>query len=96
MQDAIDPHPTVNIFDVTSDEAITTADWSVTGPLTVKLRATRDGNGDGRVYTIFVEAIDASGNRSVATVNVTVPHDQSNASPVTAQPPPSKKRSVRG
>jgi len=96
VQDAIDPHPTVTIFDVKSDESITGADWSVTGPLTVKLRATRDGNGDGRVYTIYVEAIDAAGNRSVATVTVTVPHDQGNASPVTSQPPPSKKRSVRG
>jgi hypothetical protein len=96
VHDAIDPHPTVSIFDVTSDESITGADWSVTGPLTVKLRATRDGNGDGRVYTIFVEAIDAAGNRSVASVTVTVPHDQGNASPVTSQPPPSKRRSVRG
>jgi hypothetical protein len=42
----------------------------------VQLRASRDGNGDGRVYTITFRARDASGNTSFVTATVTVPHDQ--------------------
>ncbi|HJQ40088.1 MAG TPA: hypothetical protein VKB93_23325, partial [Thermoanaerobaculia bacterium] len=90
-----DPAPLVRIFAVTANENILPTDYEITGLLTVKLRADRDGNGSGRVYTIHVEAIDASGNRSTKTVTVTVPHDQSgNTSNVTAPPP--KRRSARG
>ncbi len=95
VHDNTDPMPLVRIFDVTANENILPTDYEITGLLTVKLRADRDGNGSGRVYTIHVEAIDASGNRSTKTVTVTVPHDQSgNTSNVTT--PPTKRRSVRG
>jgi hypothetical protein len=95
VHDDTDPMPLVRIYDVTANENISSADYEITGLLTVKLRADRDGNGSGRVYTIHVEAIDASGNRSTRTVTVAVPHDQSgNSSTVTAPPP--KRRSVRG
>ncbi|WP_428268766.1 PKD domain-containing protein [Haliangium sp.] len=40
------------------------------------LRAERDGKGSGRVYTITVEAEDASGHISTATTEVVVEHDQ--------------------
>jgi hypothetical protein len=98
VHDAGDPLPIVRIYDVTSNEAITSADWTITGLLTVNLRAQRDGGGSGRVYTIHVEAIDAAGNRGVATVDVNVPHDQGNgSSPVTTPAPvPGRRRSVRG
>jgi len=86
-----DPSPVVRIFNVTSNEAITSSDWSITGLMTLKLRADRLSSGTGRVYTVYVEAIDNKGNRSVATVTVTVPHDQS--SPVTT-PPPGRRRSA--
>lgn len=95
VHDDTDPAPIVRIFDVTSNETITSADYQIIGLMTVNLRADRDGNGNGRVYTIHVEAIDASGNRSTKTVTVTVPHDQgNNSSPAVA--PPTKRRSVRG
>jgi uncharacterized repeat protein (TIGR01451 family) len=42
----------------------------------VDLRAERDGNKNGRVYTITLKATDANGNKSYATVKVTVPHSQ--------------------
>jgi hypothetical protein len=42
----------------------------------VQLRQARDGNGDGRVYTITFGARDAAGNTSFVTAQVTVPHDQ--------------------
>ncbi len=52
-------------------------DWIVIDEHHLKLRAERNGNGDGRVYTITIRAEDASGNVSTQTVTVTVPHDQS-------------------
>lgn len=78
--DAGDSSPLVQIYDVLANEPITAADWQITGPLTLNLRADRLGNGNGRTYTIFIEAIDDSGNRSTATVTVKVPHDQSGKS----------------
>jgi hypothetical protein len=47
-------------------------DWAITGDHTVLLRAARSGPGD-RVYTITIEASDASGNVSAPkAVTVTV------------------------
>ncbi|MBD3919479.1 right-handed parallel beta-helix repeat-containing protein [Paenibacillus sp. PR3] len=43
-----------------------------------EVRADRSGDGDGRVYTITYTAKDLAGNAATASVNVTVPHDQSN------------------
>jgi hypothetical protein len=48
----------------------------------VQLRATRDGSGDGRVYTITFSVRDANGNATTATSKVTVPHDQGSANNV--------------
>jgi hypothetical protein len=79
--DLLDPHPTVRIISVTSNEPVdapeddghTAPDWEITGALTVSLRAERSGVGTGRIYTIAVEASDAAGNTKVATVEVRVP-----------------------
>jgi len=76
VDDNVDPAPLVRIFAVTCNEPIAAGDAVITGPLTVNLRADRDAHGTGRVYTIFIEAIDAAGNRSTGSVTVTVPHDQ--------------------
>jgi probable HAF family extracellular repeat protein len=48
----------------------------ITGDLTCKLRAWRDKNGTGRVYTITVRCTDATGASSTATTTVTVPKHQ--------------------
>lgn len=53
----------------------TATDWTITGELTLDVRAERAGRGTGRVYTITVACTDASGNTSTSTVTVTVPHD---------------------
>lgn len=42
----------------------------------VQLRAERDGNGDGRVYTITFKVTDSSGNVGTATARVFVPKSQ--------------------
>jgi hypothetical protein len=42
----------------------------------VQLRAERDGNGDGRVYTITFKVTDSSGNVGTATARVLVPLSQ--------------------
>ncbi|NDK17017.1 MAG: hypothetical protein GW911_33745, partial [Armatimonadetes bacterium] len=43
---------------------------------TVKLRAERSGKTGERLYTIWIAATDASGNSSVGSCTVVVPHDQ--------------------
>jgi len=72
--DLIDPHPTAHIVAVSSNEPAH-HDWEITGPLSVKLRAEHSGHHTDRVYTITVEAQDASGNTTTGTVEVAVPHD---------------------
>ena len=42
----------------------------------VQLRSERDGNGDGRVYTITFKVTDSSGNVGTATARVMVPKSQ--------------------
>lgn len=82
-EDACDESPVCRVINVTANEPIdgmgdgnTEPDWEITGDLTVNLRAERSGKGTGRVYTIYVECVDAGGNSTVATVNVSVSHDQ--------------------
>lgn len=54
----------------------TSPDWEITGPLTLKLRAERAGNGSGRIYYITVQSTDAAGNSTTGRTIVTVPHSQ--------------------
>jgi hypothetical protein len=61
------------IVSVTSNEAIDATDWKITGELTLNLRADRSKKGKGRIYTIAIECVDASGNVSTKTATVTVP-----------------------
>jgi hypothetical protein len=44
---------------------------------TVRVRAVRDGRGDGRTYVITADAGDLAGNRTVTRGTCTVPHDRS-------------------
>lgn len=74
---------TWKITGVTSNEAAdakgsgkSAPEWQITGDHTLKLRAERSGKGSGRIYTITIQAKDASGNTASKTVTVTVPHDQ--------------------
>lgn len=51
-------------------------DVELTGPLTMNLRAEREGKGAGRIYTAQISCSDAAGNTSTAQATVGVPHDQ--------------------
>lgn len=73
----------LRIVSVTSNEpddglgdGDTAGDSEITGDLTVNLRAERSGKGNGRVYTIVVEARDAAGNVSTSFCSVSVPKNQ--------------------
>lgn len=83
VRDNADPAPRVRIVAVRSNEPAngrgdgnTASDWVITGDLTLQLRAERAGGGGGRVYTIVVEATDASGNATRREVRVTVPKNR--------------------
>ena len=75
--DSCDPSPMAKITNVTCNEPRNpmAPDWEITGAQTLNLRAERLGKGPGRVYTIIVECKDRSGNVSIASVDVTVPHN---------------------
>jgi predicted outer membrane repeat protein len=70
--DICDPAPTSKIIAVTSNEP-GPGQFEITGSLTLNIRSERNGGGDGRVYTITVQASDASGNATTKNVLVTVP-----------------------
>jgi hypothetical protein len=76
VADDSDPAPACAITGVTSNESLDVSDWTLTGPLSVSLRADRSGRGVGRVYSIAVTCINASQLSTTAVVPVTVPHDQ--------------------
>ncbi len=85
----------VRIVSVTSNEPETGLwaddlgpDWEITSSKTLKLklRAERDDNGNGRVYTITVEGKDKKGNVYLCSTTVTVPKNA---------PPKTKKTSKK-
>ncbi|MGC1321970.1 MAG: hypothetical protein WA849_07300 [Candidatus Udaeobacter sp.] len=53
----------------------TSPDWIVVDDHDVMLRAEREGNGSGRIYTITITCTDSGGNSSEEQVEVLVPHD---------------------
>ena len=87
LTDALDPAPTVRLVSARCVDHLRRA----TGPSpaadlqggaigtddrSVLLRASRGGDVDQRVYALVYEAIDNAGNRTNATVTVTVAHDR--------------------
>jgi hypothetical protein len=70
--DICDPNPKSKIIGVTSNEP-GPDQYQITGDLTLNVQSERNGNGNGRVYTITVQAKDVSGNATAKNVLVTVP-----------------------
>jgi hypothetical protein len=70
------------VLTVTSNEPInglgdgdTAPDWQVVDAHHVRLRSERSGKGNGRIYTITISCLDASGNSTEKKVTVSVPRD---------------------
>ncbi|MGK2863265.1 MAG: T9SS type A sorting domain-containing protein [Chitinophagaceae bacterium] len=73
---------------VTSNEPVngtgdgdTAPDWSITNNHSVKVRAERAGNGNGRIYTITVSSNDGCNPTSTATATVKVPKSNNQKRP---------------
>jgi hypothetical protein len=71
-----DPNATVTVQVYANDDALP-ADAADLAPGTLRLRADRQGDGNGRVYLIVVKATDAAGDVAFRVCTVVVPHDQS-------------------
>ena len=76
VADDSDPAPACMITGVTSNEALEVSDSTLTGLLSVSLRADRNGLGAGRVYSVTVTCTNSSQLSATAVVTVAVPHDQ--------------------
>jgi probable HAF family extracellular repeat protein len=77
VTDNVDPAPRCRIVTATSSEETDDGAIQVTGDLTLRLRAERNGSGIGRTYQIAIACSDASGNTAGTSVEVSVPHDRS-------------------
>ncbi|SFA73435.1 Fibronectin type III domain-containing protein [Cohnella sp. OV330] len=69
----------VVLTSVTSDEQLGQGDIEArtgTADTAFRLRASRAGSGDGRVYSVTYTVTDKAGNRTAVTKTVTVPHNK--------------------
>jgi parallel beta-helix repeat protein len=76
VADDSDPAPACAITGVTSNEPLDVSDSTLTGPLSLSLRADRNGLGSGRTYSITVTCTNASQLSASLVVTVSVPHDE--------------------
>jgi hypothetical protein len=63
----------------------TCEDIIITGNTTAQLLSERMGGSDGRVYRVFFEVADASGNAAPGSCQLVVPHDQGTATSAVEQ-----------
>jgi len=79
--DNCDPNPVARIVSVTSSQPTkgindnTASDWTITGKLTLSLRAENSALNAARVYSILVAISDDSGNTAYRTVSIRVPRN---------------------
>jgi hypothetical protein len=80
--DDSDPAPFVHIISVTSDDPTFMAgeDVEITGDLSLNVRAEKTQK-NGRLYVIYVEARDASGNSSIGMTTVRIGHTTGHSAP---------------
>lgn len=76
VADDSDPAPVCQISGVGSNETSGGSDWTITGALSLSLRADRNGLGTGRVYSVTVTCTNASQLSASAVTTISVPHDQ--------------------
>jgi hypothetical protein len=79
--DICDPKPEVSLVSITINESGKVFndfnDMQITGDGSIYLRASRSGESEGRIYTLTYKACDCSGNCTIQSATVTVPHDNS-------------------
>lgn len=63
-----------SIVSVTSNQRLDRDDYRITGNLTLKLRAEKEGSRHGRVYSVQVKCTDTAGNASTRSVDIGVAH----------------------
>jgi hypothetical protein len=73
VTDNCDAAPVTKIVSITCNEVTAPGEIQITGNLTANLAATKSPAGNTRIYTINIQATDASGNISTGTVTVSVP-----------------------
>lgn len=69
----------VELVSITSDEGDELNDVAAvfgTDDRDFQVRAQRDGNGDGRVYTVTYKVTDECGHEATAVATIEIPHDQ--------------------
>ena len=76
VSDNCDGKPDVTLVSITANGDGATEDDIQIGDEGIWLRAERSGKGSGRIYTITYQAVDDSGNVTVDSATVTVPHDR--------------------
>lgn len=80
VKDDYDPQPEIKLESITANEVWEAEDVKAnigTDTRQFLVKAEREGkNKTGRIYTVIYSATDASGNKSIASATVTVPHDQ--------------------
>ncbi len=78
VSDDSDSAPTCQITEVSNNESTSSPgqSWTITDPLTLTLKAERNGSGTGRIYTITVTCTNSAGLSATRTATVQVPHDQ--------------------
>lgn len=81
VKDDYDPQPEINLVSITCNEPMDKDDIKVGKLFTdirqFQLKADHDGKSHaGRVYTVTYIAIDGSGNQTMASATVTVPHER--------------------
>jgi hypothetical protein len=80
VKDDYDPQPEIQLVSITANETLDKDDAKGVLPGTdnrhFMLKAEREGkNKAGRIYTVTYSATDGSGNKTIVSSTVTVPHD---------------------
>ena len=81
VKDDYDPQPEIKLISITANETLDKDDAKGVLPGTdnrhFMLKAEREGkNKAGRIYTVTYSATDGSGNKTIASATVTVPHNE--------------------
>ncbi|MCX5637466.1 MAG: hypothetical protein NTX52_07210, partial [Planctomycetota bacterium] len=83
LHDICDSSPQVSLVSIVANEGAdtigdghTSPDIEIRNDGSIYVRAERSGTRTGRIYTITYQAVDDSGNVTVKSAIVTVPHDQ--------------------